>query len=127
MNEASKYALRYTLSNADIHEEDNPRPASYEALFNTYNLCSYAKANNIKAVIIWADGTYDYGSGEVRWESAITGNKGISTNGPTLSNLCDKTIVVYALDYTRGLSEALESYGHHLETVFRQFRSEYTA
>jgi len=124
-NPSAQPALRYTLSDTDIYIEDNPRPARYSDLFNKYNLCNYAKANDIKTVIIWADSDYNYGSGEIRRESAITGNKGILTNGPILTSVCDKTIVIYGLTYTRGLSEALESYGHHLETVFRQFRPEY--
>lgn len=149
VNEASKYhgysdvnaqpALKYVLADGDIKTENNPPPRranpinigvglqpvtyDYEGMFQKYDLCNLAKQNDIKAVMIWADGTGAYGGGG--FESAITGNKGISTNGNNFPVCPDKTIVVYMFNYTRGLAEALESYGHHLERVFGQFRSEY--
>ncbi|HEX6977620.1 MAG TPA: Ig-like domain-containing protein [Patescibacteria group bacterium] len=142
MNEASRYhgysdasasaALNYTLDPADIHVEyitppqaNNNSMGSYDytnALFNKYDLCNYAKANDIKAVIVWGAGSGPYYSG--LWESAVTSNK-IRANGATLTDCPDKTIVVYGFNYERGLAEAMESYGHQLETVFRDYRSEY--
>lgn len=139
MNNASRYhgysdpsaqpALNYTLESS--RTENNPPPETttptnsgtydYSKLFSTYDLCNYAKANGINAVILWAAGSGSYNGGF--WESAITGNKGIPTNGASLTTCPDKTIVVYGLNYERGLAEALESYGHHLETAFRHFES----
>jgi len=136
MNDASKYrgfsqvALNYTLANSDTHVEYNVPPQAggrydYQQLFTKYDLCNLAKQNDIKAVILWADGSGPYAGGF--WESAITGSKSIPTNGGYLPYCNDKTIVVYGLNYTRGLDAALHSYGHHLERVFGQFfQPEYT-
>lgn len=143
LNETSKYhgyknqqaiaSLSYILADEDIKVENNPPPISgtrgisgsydYGQLFSKYDLCNLAKQKDIKAVILWSDGTQEYAGG--MWESAITGNKGIPTNGTILPYCPDKTIVVYGLNYTRGLAEAMESYGHHLEAVFRRFRPEW--
>lgn len=133
ISEGSRFALKFSLSDEDIKVENNPPPIigtrgtsgsyDYGALFEKYNLCNLAKQKDIKVVILWADGTGEYAGG--MWEAAITGNKGIPTNGTILSYCPDKTIVVYGLNYTRGLAEALESYGHHLEAVFRRFRPEW--
>ncbi len=140
LNEASRYhgysnanaqaSLRYTLSSEDIKTENNPPPTisgkyDYGALFSKYDLCNVAKQKDIKAVILWADGLGEYAGG--MWESAITGSGGIPTNGAQLPYCPDKTIVVYGLNYTRGLAEALESYSHHLEAVFRRFRPEWSS
>ena len=141
MNNASTYkgyenpqaqpALHYVLLDENVHVEYNPPPHrangqyDYEGLFQKYNLCTYAIQHDIKAVILWADGLGEYGGG--MWESAITGSKGIPTNGETLSTCPGKTIVVYGLNYTRGLAEAMESYGHHLERAFGFYRSLYTS
>jgi hypothetical protein len=142
MNEASRYhgyalppkvappALNYHVSREAIFVENTPPvytttiPTKYDYtyLFNKYNLCQYAKDNNIGAVFLWAAGSGSY-EGKMA-ESAITGSSQ-PTNGPRLSQLCDKTIVVYGFSYERGLAEALESYGHHLEEVFKWFRPEY--
>lgn len=135
LNEASKYhgysnsfaqpALNYTLfgyrqvNNAtDTVILDGDGYYDYNrSLFQRYDLCNYAKANDIKVVIIWGVG---------KWESIVTGGKGIPTNGPIMSSLCpDKTIVVYSLSYERGLTEAMEAVGHHYESVLRRFRPEY--
>jgi len=141
MNEASKYhgyknpqatpALNYTITDDNIVVENNPHTyisgeAGYQEIFTKYNLCTLAKQKDIKAMIVWGDGSTTSGYSGVQWESAITGNKGILTNGGVYPQLCpDKTIVIYSLNYTRGLDAALESYGHHLEWVFGQFRTEY--
>ncbi len=142
MTNASKYhgysdssasaALNYTLDPADIHVENITPPqannnsmGSYDytnALFNKYDLCNYAKANNIGTVIVWGAGSGAYYSG--LWESAVTSNK-IRANGASLPDCSDKTIIIYGFNYERGLAEAMESYGHQLETVFRDYRREY--
>ncbi|KKQ66739.1 MAG: hypothetical protein US86_C0004G0057 [Candidatus Daviesbacteria bacterium GW2011_GWA2_38_24] len=129
-NSSAKPALRYTLVDENIKVEYNPPPKingryDYSALFKKYDLCNLAKQKDIKAVVLWADGSGEYAGG--MWESAVTGNKGIPTNGGVYPELCDKTIVVYGLNYTRGLAEALESYGHHLERVFGKYRPEYAS
>jgi len=138
MNEASKYhgyansnaqpALNYTLSDEDIKVENNPPPKiagryDYQELFNKYSLCNLAKQKDIKAVIVWAEGTGTYEGGML--ESVVTSSNEVRTNRDNLLPYCpDKTIVVYGLNYTRGLAEALESYGHYLEKVFGQLRGE---
>lgn len=140
MNDGSKYhgysnpsaqpALNYVLSSTNIHVENNPPPLvsgstayDYTALFTRYDLCNFAKANDIKAVILWADGSGPYAGGF--WESAITGSNGYPTNGANLNTCPGKTVVVYGLNYTRGLDSALHSYGHHLERTFMFTRPEY--
>lgn len=127
-------AITYNLVDSNIKLENNPPPYvsgtttyDYAALFSKYDLCNYSKANDIKLVILWAAGSGSYAGGF--GESAVTGNK-VPTNGPILSGsqYCDdKTILILGLNYERGLSEALESYGHHLESVFRKFRPEYAS
>jgi hypothetical protein len=141
MKEASKYhgysnprafaALEYQVQPSAIFIENNPpRNTAYEysydygELFNKYNVCNYAKQNNIGAVFLWAAGQGIY-EGKM-YESAVTGLRQ-ETNGAHLSYCDDKTIVVYGLNYERGLAEALESYGHHLEEVFSMWRPEYRA
>ena len=142
MSNASKYkgysnpnaqpTVIFNLTDSNIKVENNPpsykagtTEYDYAALFSKYDLCNFAKTNDIRLVILWAAGSGSYAGGF--GESAVTGNK-VLTNGPILSGsqYCDgKTILVLGLNYERGLAEALESYGHHLEAVFRQFRPEY--
>jgi hypothetical protein len=142
MSNASKYhgysdpnalpALNYVLDPNDVHIENITPPqannnsmGSYDytgALFNKYDLCNYAKANDIKAVIVWGAGSGSYYSG--LWESAVTSNK-IRANGASLTDCPDKTIVVYGFNYERGLGEAMHSYGHQLEVVYGDYRREY--
>lgn len=145
MNEASRYhgykdpsskpSLKYVLSDDNIVTEKNPPPwinlldgkkrYDYAALFSKYNLCQYAKDNDIKAVFLWAGGTVGSGYEGWMWESAITGNKGIPTNGGHLSYCRDKTIVVYGFNYERA-DTVMEGPGHHLERVWGHFRPEYS-
>jgi hypothetical protein len=90
------------------------------------DLCTYAVENDIRAVVMWAGGVVrdgEFGGGF--FESAVTGSKGVPTNGPRLTTCSEKTIVVYGLNYERGIAEALESYAHHAETVFRRYGTEY--
>lgn len=131
-NSAAIAAISFNLQDSNIKLENNPPPListnnfDYAAPFTKYDLCNFAKNNDIKLVILWAAGSGTYQGGFA--ESAITGNKGIPTNGPMLTGpqFCDdKTILILGLNYERGLAEALESYGHHLEAVFRKFRLEY--
>jgi len=140
MNNGSKFhgysnpnasaALNYVLSDNNIRFENNPPPHTgpnlsdpfdYAGVFTKYNLCKYAKSNDIKMIIIWVSGHGPYWAGQMG-ESAITGNKGIPTNGPSLPLCDDKTIVVMGLNFTRDLGSALHSYGHHLESIFRFFK-----
>lgn len=146
LNEASKYhgysdssaqpSLNYVLSDTDIVEENNPPPwidlangkkrYDYNALFNKYDLCEYAKNNDIKALILWAGGNVETGYGGGMYEAAITGDKGIPTNGAHLPYCSDKTIVVYGFNYERS-DTVLEGPGHHLESVWRRFRPEFSS
>ena len=140
--------LNFTLADSDIYtinappptRSDNPLNAptkadnqpgylDVQAIFTKYNICSVAKQKNIGIVTLLMA---DYGQyGPKGFEDYITGNKGIPTNGPILrgASYCDdKTIYVIAPVYTRGLAEALESYGHHLESAWAHFKySEYIA
>lgn len=136
LSNASKYhgykdpsatkALLYTLYDEDIFTENNFPPRTigsggkivfdYAALFKKYNLCNYAIDNDIGMVIIWAHGVGPYNGGT--WEAAITGSKNILTNGAQLPYCPQRTILILGLNYQRGLGEAMESYGHHLERAF---------
>lgn len=145
-NQSAPSSILYTLANEDIHVENNPPPIKhyprnptltdqldffdYAGMFQKYDLCNYAKSHNIRMVVIWAAGEGLYGGHLL--ESLATGNKGIPANTGTLpttgglDNPCtDKTIALIGLNYTRGIAEALESYGHQLESVFGKFRPEY--
>lgn len=146
-NPSAQAALNFTLAPEDTITVQAPppmRPDNYlgsppkaadqpgyldmPAIFSTHNVCNIAKQKDIKFLVLYMA---DFGEYAPKgFESYVTGNKGIPTNGPILSGpeYCnDKTIMIVALAYTRGLSEALESYGHHLESVFRAFRSEYSS
>ena len=123
-NPSATQALSFTLSDSQIKTENNPPQVNnskydYGGLFSRYDLCNLAKANDIRLVILWADGAGEYAG--YFYESAITGSKGIPTNGEILSFCPEKTILILGLNYTRGLAEALESYGHHLERAFGHF------
>ena len=143
MNSGTKQAINFTLADEDIHTINSPPPwitdntlgappkadnqAGYQdmaTIFSTQNICNIAKQKDIRMVVIWNSGDGEYGP--KGFEDYITGSRGIPTNGPSLrgSEYCDdKTIYIANLNYTRGLAEALESFGHHLEGVFRYFRS----
>lgn len=135
--------INFSLAAEDIHiinstppvRQDNylgfpPKAANQPGyldmptIFSSQDICNVAKKKDIRAVILMMA---DYGDYAPKgFEDYITGNKGIPTNGPILRGLqyCDdKTIYIVAPVYTRGLAEALESYGHHLEGVFRHFKS----
>lgn len=140
--------INFTLAPEDIHTFSNPpptRPDNYlgappkadnqpgyldvAAIFRQNDICNVAKQKDIKAVIFFMA---DYGEyGPKGFEDYITGSKGIPTNGPILrgADYCDdKTIYIVNPVYTRGLAEALESYGHHLEGVVRHFKpSDYSS
>jgi hypothetical protein len=123
-------SLHYTLADNDIHIENNPPPlpgdttGGINAIFSKYNICNYAVANDIKMVIIWTAGSDQYKGYD--FESAVTGSKGITTNGPHLNNCASKTILVMNFNYERDMPQAVESYGHHLEDVFQKFRPEFS-
>lgn len=141
-------AINFTLADEDIFTINSPPPTRSDnplgappkadnqpgyldmaAIFRNQNICSFAKQKDIRVILLVMA---DYGPYAPKgFESYITGNKGIPTNGPILrgSDYCDdKTIYIVAPVYTRGLAEALESYGHHLEGVFRHFKpQEYTS
>jgi hypothetical protein len=142
-------AITYTLADEDIHTEYNPPPeraqggfswelpksdpssggtyADLPAIFSKYDICNVAKSKNISFIVL--AGGFGYGKGHgLVFEDYITGNKGIPTNGPLLKGpeFCDdKTIEIVNLNYERGLSEVLESYGHYLENMFTYLRPEF--
>lgn len=152
MNKATKFhgysnpsvpqAINFILADEDIHTIEGPPPMRNDnylgfppkdsnqpgyldmpTIFKTQSICNIAKQKDIKVVaLIMAD----YGPYAPKgFEDYITGSKGIPTNGPILQgrDYCDdKTIYIVAPVYTRGLAEALESYDHHLESVFAHFR-----
>lgn len=141
-------ALNFTIADEDIRTVEGPppsRPDNYlgappkqdgqpgyldmTAIFRDHNICNVAKQKDIKFVVLISSVALDENAPK-GFESYITGNKGIPTNGPILRGpeYCDdKTIQIVGIGFQRGLAEALESYGHHLETIFRHFRSEYAS
>lgn len=129
IEEASRYlgyidpeaepALNYQIVDEKVFFEPipsetikNEKKANYNQILLDQNICDYVDNKGVKEVWIWAYQTKDLGISEslmsYPYEFAANGNY-------QYLPICDNIYSVYTFNYTRGLAEALESWGHQFE------------
>jgi len=93
----------------------------YMGIMNGIDICSRVAAG-LDEVWMWA---YQGPTQLAISESNMAGPHGDISNSYRLNDLpvCAESYVVYTFNYQRGTSEAVESYGHQLESEFRHFGS----
>jgi len=91
----------------------------YAGVFNTFNVCPLASQGDIHEVWIWAGpdgGLLEYAINGPWWEAY-----GLGVGMPA----CNIQMVVMGLNYERQLPEAMHSFGHRLEQIFRHHWGQY--
>ena len=104
------------------------RPDYHLMLSNDVDICDYVDNQGVKEVWIWG---YHFGiiepsesnmamgtASEAYWNH---GSYGDVSNSEEIDDLptCTKSYTLYNYNYARGLGEALENHGHHIESMFR--------
>lgn len=84
-------SLRYTI--VDIKKHEEAIPANYSQILNRENICNYVDGKKVREV----------------WLFSYQGLR----NGDM--PLCSKTYWVYTFDYSKGVAEALRSWGNEIE------------
>ncbi len=83
--------------------------ADYVGMFSQFNVEAKVTAGEVDEVIIYAHAFAGLN------ESAMAGDQAYNLNGPVIWRPGIKNFVVMGLNYERGRSEALESFGHRAE------------
>lgn len=124
-NSGASPSIMYTVYQAKEFLTPIPKSKQFEPFPNHFkifadaniNICDYVEAKGIKEVWIWMYHTKEISP----IESNMAGPHGDISNSYRQADLpvCKKTYVVYEFNYTRETAEAMESYGHQIEAVFR--------
>jgi hypothetical protein len=96
-------------------------PGDYHAIIDENRIREKVKAGNVDEVWMWG------GPGFGWWESAMAGNGAYWINGGPISGVNSKAFVLMGLNYERGMSEAMESYGHRTESIMRRIYGSWEA
>lgn len=136
LSKASKYlgyknlsvpsSLTYQIVNTYEHEEGVPfdpttRKPQYKKILQDHNICDYVNNKNVKEVWLWAYQGPNKSDGQpflAISESKMSGPFGDISNSSREGDMpaCKYTYRVYTFNYGRGTSEALESWGHQMES-----------
>ena len=112
------YEEREFLSPIPVSSQFLPFPDHFQMFQEAdIDICNYVETQGIKEVWIWMYHTDNIAP----IESNMAGPYGDISNSYRHADLpvCQKTYTVFEFNYTRDTAEALESYGHQLEAVFR--------
>lgn len=98
---------------ASCHKPDE---TNYIQILTKYRSCEKRNQGYIDEVWIWS-GPY-FGS---HWELTLVGPGAFWFNSPPVEGAsCTKLLPIMGFNYERGMGEALESYGHRVESTMRQ-------
>lgn len=110
-----------------IGKENIYRP-DYVKILNRENICDYVDNKGVKQVWLWG---YHYGDIEPTESNMSMGSRskdffnrgtyGDISNSEGANDLpqCKNTYALMNYNFTRGVAEALEDHGHHLEAILR--------
>lgn len=89
----------------------------YVRILRREHICRLVESQRVDEVWLWG---YHYGNIEPA-ESNMAGPFGDISNSERVADMpvCARTYTLYNYNYDRGLGEALENHGHHLEAIFR--------
>jgi hypothetical protein len=102
----------YMLDNPDSHHE--PDHVSYSLFMDRFNLIQRRSAGEFDEVHVWGGPFMGF------HESQMVGASAYQCNSEPIIASCHN-FVIMGFSYERGISEALESYGHRVEFIFRHF------
>ncbi|MBI4058889.1 Ig-like domain-containing protein [Candidatus Microgenomates bacterium] len=92
----------------------SPDGADYVKMLEAADACGKRNRGEIDEVWFWGGPWFGF------WESNLAGPGGFWYNSnPTSGTTCEKLLPVMGFNYERGEAEALESYGHRLESTMR--------
>lgn len=126
----AKPALRYSIVDTKEYKQAVPikakpgRPTvpDYYGILNSQNICDYVNNKNVKEVWLWAYQGPNKPSDNQPYlgisESKMSGPSGDISNSFRDNDMpsCGKTYRVYTFNYGRYTAEALESWGHQIES-----------
>lgn len=129
-NPNAQPALRYTIVDTKEYKQAVPikakpgRPTvpDYNGILSSQNICDYVNNKNVKEIWLWAyQGPNKPGDNQPYLgisESKMSGPFGDISNSFRDNDMpsCGKTYRVYTFNYGRYTAEALESWGHQIES-----------
>ncbi|MBI2596446.1 PKD domain-containing protein, partial [Candidatus Daviesbacteria bacterium] len=100
---------------------DDTRRPNYNQIMTNQNICNYVDNQNVREVWLWAYQGGNYPGTSTSYlkisESKMSGPFGDISNSNRYNDMpiCKNTYRVYTFNYSRGTSEAMESWGHQIE------------
>lgn len=131
-NSAALPSLTYSVLSTREYETavpmltDGSRRPNYGKIMSDHNICDLVDNQGVREVWIFAYQGPTYPGSTKPYlsisESKMSGPWGDISNSPRQNDmpLCKNTYRVYTFNYGRGTAEALESWGHQMETELKQ-------
>ena len=90
----------------------SPDLSDYNKILTTYNVCTKLNKGQIDELWMWGAPYFGF------YESRLAGPNGYWYNSPPLTGTtCNKLLPIMGYSYERYVGEALESYGHRVEST----------
>lgn len=111
-----------TCVNSGGSQCHSPDGANYLSLIAAADACPKRNAGQIDELWIWGGPWFGF------WESNLAGPNAFWYNSnPTSGSTCTKLLPIMGFNYERGQPEALESFGHRLESTMRYVYGSWSA
>lgn len=128
----STYEYIAAIPRADrvLNEEKKTYRPNYRKMLDDINICDLVDNKGVKQVWVWG---YHHGEiepvesnmsmGRLSKEFFTHGTYGDISNSERTDDLpqCEHTYILSNYNYTRGIGEALEDHGHHMEAIMNWF------
>jgi hypothetical protein len=113
--------VEYKTAFPTIEYQGINRYPDYNGVLTANDICDYVDNKNVREVWIWAYQGPNEADGQPHLsisESKMSGPYGDISNSPRFNDMpvCAHTYTVYTFNYQRGVSEAIHSWGHQIES-----------